>query len=149
MLSQSEVGAIEVMSRDKRHVAAAVVAVVALFVFGTTFAGAAKGGQKKDAKQTETTRLTITVTGGDEKKPVADASVYVKYVVDKRIKDQKIELNLKTNQEGLTHSPEIPQGKVLIQIVAPGWKTFGEYYDLQEEDQTVEIHLERPKTRWY
>ena len=89
------------------------------------------------------------MTGGDEKKPVADASVYVKYVVDKRIKDQKIELNLKTNQEGITHSPEIPQGKVLIQIVAPGWKTFGQYYDLQEEDQTVEIHLERPKTRWY
>jgi hypothetical protein len=137
------------MIRDRRHVAAAAVAVIALFLFGTTFVRAALGGQKKDAKQTEKTRLTIEVTGGDEKKPVADASVYLRYVVAKRIKDQKIELNLKTNQEGMTHSPEIPQGKVLIQIVAPGWRTFGEYYDLQEEDQTVQIHLERPTTKWY
>ena len=129
------------MIRDNRHVTAAAVAVVALFLFGTTFIGSATGGQQKDAKQKETTRLTITVTGGDEKKPVADASVYLKY--------QKIELNLKTNQEGKTHSPEIPQGKVLIQIVAPGWKTFGEYYYLQEEDQTIQIHLDRPATRWY
>ena len=129
------------MIRDKRHVAAAAVAVVVLFLFGTAFAGSATGRQKKGGKQIETTRLTITVTGGDEKKPVADASVYLKYL--------KIELNLKTNQEGITHSPDIPQGKVLIQIVAPGWKTFGEYYDLQEENQTVEIHLERPTTKWY
>jgi hypothetical protein len=139
----------KVMIRDNGHVAAAAAAAFALFLFGTMFVGSATGGQKKDAKEAETTRLTVTVTGGDEKKPVADASVYLKYAVAKRIKDQKIELNLKTNQEGITHSPEIPRGKVLIQIVAPGWKTFGQYYDLQEEDPTVEIHLERPTTKWY
>jgi len=130
-------------------VASATLAMIVLFLSGVALVRAAPGGQKKDAKQIETTRLTIEVTGGDEKKPVVDASVYLKYVVAKHIKDQKIELNLKTNQEGKAHSPEIPQGKVLIQIVAPGWKTFGEYYDLQEEDQTIEIHLDRPATKWY
>jgi hypothetical protein len=139
----------EVMTRTSKHLSAATMGVIALLLCGVTLMRAAPGSQKKDDKQTETTRLTIEVTGGDEKKPVADASVYLKYVVAKRVKDQKIELNLKTNQEGTTHSPEIPQGKVLIQIVAPGWKTFGEYYDLQEEDQTIQIHLERPATRWY
>jgi hypothetical protein len=137
-------------ARTSRQVALVVLTAIVLFLSGAVKAPAAPGGQKKDAKQAETTRLTIEVTGGDDKKPVSDASVYLKYVVIvKHGRDQKLELNLKTNQEGKAHSPEIPQGKALIQIVAPGWKTFGQYYDLQEEEQTIPIHLDRPATKWY
>ena len=100
--------------------------------FGTVALRERRRRSEAGRQAVETTRLTIEVTGGDEKKPVAEASVYVKYVVAVRqAGSKKIELNLKTNQEGVTHSPEIPQGKVLIQIVAPGWKTFGQYYDVQ------------------
>ena len=94
-------------------------------------------------KRNGTSRLRIEVTGGDNNKPVADASVYLRFP-----KDKKVELDLKTNQEGVTRSPEIPQGKILIQIVAPGWKTYGEYHDATESEQTIQIHLARP-TRWY
>jgi hypothetical protein len=127
-----------------------MVAAMALLVLWVTLAGAKASDPGQDAKREETTRLTVEVTGGPDNKPIADASVYVKYVaVAKRAKDKKIELNLKTNQEGIAHSPEIPQGKVLIQIVAPGWKTFGQYYDAQSSEQTIPIHLERPTTKWY
>jgi hypothetical protein len=91
-----------------------------------------------------TSRLRIEVTGGDTNKPVADASVYLRFPEKK-----KEELDLKTNQEGVARSPEIRQGKVLIQIVAPGWKTYGEYHDATEAEQTIQIHLVRPTTRWY
>src|SRR5690348_9521964 len=91
-----------------------------------------------------TSRLRIEVTGGDSNKPVADASVYLRVPEKKRV-----ELDLKTNQEGVARSPEIRQGKVLIQIVAPGWKTYGEYHDATEPEQTIQIHLVRPTTRWY
>lgn len=91
-----------------------------------------------------TSRLRIEVTGGDTNKPVADASVYLRFPEKK-----KDELDLKTNQEGIARSPEIRQGKVLIQIVAPGWKTYGEYHDATEAEQTIQIHLVRPPTRWY
>jgi hypothetical protein len=91
-----------------------------------------------------TSRLRIEVTGGDTNKPVADASVYLRLPEKK-----KEELDLKTNQEGVARSPEIRQGKVLIQIVAPGWKTYGEYHDATEAEQTIQIHLVRPTTRWY
>src|SRR4029077_16513925 len=60
-------------------------------------------------KRNATSRLRIEVTGGDANKPVADASVYLRIV-----KDKKSEMDLKTNQEGIARSPEIPQGKVLI-----------------------------------
>ena len=91
-----------------------------------------------------TSRLRIEVTGGDTNKPVADASVYLRFP-EKR----KEELDLKTNQEGVARSPEIRQGKVLIQIVAPGWKTYGEYHDATEAEQIIQIHLVRPTTHWY
>jgi hypothetical protein len=95
-------------------------------------------------KHAGTSRLRIEVTGGDTNKPVADASVYLRFPEKK-----KEELDLKTNQEGVARSPEIRQGKVLIQIVAPGWKTYGEYHDIREAEQTIQIHLVRPTTRWY
>jgi hypothetical protein len=75
---------------------------------------------------------------------VDNASVYLRFP-----KEKKVELDLKTNQEGVARSPEIPQGKVLIQIVAPGWKTYGEYHDVSESEQTIQIHLVRPTTKWY
>jgi hypothetical protein len=95
-------------------------------------------------KRNGTSRLRIEVTGGDANKPVPEASVYLRFP-----KNKKVELDLKTSQEGIARSPEIPQGMVLIQIVAPGWKTYGEYHDVSESEQTIQIHLVRPTTRWY
>jgi hypothetical protein len=129
-------------------VAVAVMACIA--AFGTVARARVGGNQKSAAKPVETTKLTIEVTGGADQKPIAEASVYVKFVeVVKHGRDQNLELNLKTNQDGVTHSPDIPQGKVLIQIVAPGWKTFGQYYTTDAGEQTIQIHLERPATKWY
>jgi hypothetical protein len=95
-------------------------------------------------KRNATSRLRIELTGGDENKPVADASIYLRFPDQK-----KVELDLKTNQEGIARSPEIRQGKVLIQVVAQGWKTYGEYHDVTESEQTLQIHLVKPPIKWY
>jgi hypothetical protein len=107
---------------------------------------AAKG---KDAAPAQDSRLTIIVTGGEDKKPVDSASVYVKFVEERKLsKDKKIEMNLKTNQSGVCHVPILPPGKFLIQVIAEGWKTFGEYYDISQTEQTIHIELVRPP-KWY
>jgi len=94
-------------------------------------------------------RLTIQVTGGENNVPVENASVYVKFVRERKLaKDKRYELNVKTNREGLTHVPDAPMGKVLIQVIAEGWKTFGRWYEITEAQQTIQIHLEKP-ARWY
>lgn len=93
-------------------------------------------------------RLTVEVTGGENEKPVENASVYLKTVEQHAIKDKKTELNVKTNQMGIAHIPEAPQGRVLIQIVAEGWKTYGHWYDITDAKQIIKIHLERPP-KWY
>jgi len=94
-------------------------------------------------------RLTIVVTGGEDKKPVDSASVYIRYVEEhKHGKDKKIEMNLKTNQSGVCHVPVIPPGKFVVQVIAEGWKTYGEYYDVSQTNQTINIALVRPP-KWY
>ena len=94
-------------------------------------------------------RLTIVITGGEDKKPIDSASVYVRFVEEhKHGKDKKIEMNLKTNQSGVCHVPVIPPGKFLVQVIAEGWKTYGEYYDINQTEQTINITLARPP-KWY
>jgi hypothetical protein len=103
----------------------------------------------KSQRPTVGNRLTIEVTGGEKNVPVENASVYVKFVEERKIrKDKKYELNVKTNREGITHIPDAPEGKVLIQIIAEGWKTFGRWYEITGPQQTIQIHLEKPP-RWY
>jgi len=111
-------------------------------------------GQEKDSNAkadsaAKDVRLTIVVTGGEDKKPIDSASVYVRYVEEhKHGRDKKIEMNLKTNQSGVCHVPVIPPGKFLVQVIADGWKTYGEYYDINQTEQTINIMLARPP-KWY
>ena len=105
--------------------------------------------QAKADSDAKDVRLTIVVTGGEDKKPIDSASVYVRYVEEhKHGKDKKIEMNLKTNQSGVCHVPVIPPGKFVIQVIADGWKTYGEYYDISQTEQTINITLVRPP-KWY
>lgn len=119
------------------------LAALALFSFTYT---SARPADNKQAKS----RLRIEVTGGDNSKPIVEASVYIKFGKDPKSEKGKLtELNIKTNQEGIAQSPEVPQGKILIQIIAPGWKTYGEWHDITQEEQNIQIHLVRPSTKWY
>ena len=93
-------------------------------------------------------RLTIEITGGDADKPVENASVHLKTQQDRLIKDKKSEVNVKTNMQGIAHVPEPPLGRVLIQVVAEGWKPYGHWYDITDSKQVVKIHLDRPP-KWY
>jgi len=39
-------------------------------------------------------------------------------------------------------------GRVLVQVVAEGWKTYGRWLDITDPKQTIKVHLERPP-KWY
>ena len=86
---------------------------------------------KQEQPPASANKLTIEVTGGDENKPIENASVYVK-----------------TNMKGVAHVPDAPTGRLLIQVVADGWKTYGHWYDVTDLKQAIKIHLERPP-KWY
>jgi molecular chaperone DnaK (HSP70) len=95
------------------------------------------------------TRITIEVTGGEKNIPVENASVYVKFVEEHAIKkDMKLEMNVKTSRDGIAHVPNAPMGRVLVQVVAEGWKTYGHWLDITDPKQTIKVHLEKPP-KWY
>jgi hypothetical protein len=103
---------------------------------------------KKSEAPSPLNRLTIEITGGDTNRPVENASVYVKTLEQHLIKDKKFEVSVKTNQSGKAHVPDAPSGRVEIQVVADGWKTYGHWYDITDAKQVIKIHLERPP-KWY
>lgn len=93
--------------------------------------------------------IHIEVTGGEKEKPVESASVYIRYYEPRKIKaDKLIEMNVKTSAEGNVRVTLVPKGRILIQVVAEGWKTFGRWFDLTEDGQVFKIHLDRPH-KWY
>ena len=97
----------------------------------------------------QTARITIEVSGGEKSTPIENASIYIKYVEERKIKSNKtVELNVKTNRDGAAHVPDAPLGRALVQVVADGWKTYGRWYDVTDAKQTIKIHLDRPP-KWY
>src|SRR5215510_9560524 len=88
------------------------------------------------------TKLTIEVKseGG---RPVERAAVVVRFVegrsyikLGKKIRTQ---FELRTNQDGVASIPSIPQGKILVQVIAKGFQTFGQTFEVNEEEKTLEI----------
>ena len=112
------------------------------------------GGQEQTPPANKTTldqiaRITIEVSGGEKSVPIENASVYIKYVEERKVKSNKtVELNVKTNRDGTAHVPDAPMGRALVQVVADGWKTYGRWYDVTDAKQTIKIHLDRPP-KWY
>src|SRR5437867_11798708 len=95
------------------------------------------------------TRITIEVTGGEKSIPVENASAYVKCMEPRSLrKDKKPEMKVKTSRDGIAHVPNAPMGRVLVQVVAEGWKTYGHWMDITDPKQTIKVHLERPP-KWY
>jgi hypothetical protein len=105
--------------------------------------------QDKKSSDPSNTRLKILVTNSDDK-PVGNASVYVRFNVAGGFlhKDKLADLSFKTNSDGSVKVPEVPQGKILIQVIAKGLHTYGKWYDIQKDQDTIEIKLE-PAPHWY
>jgi hypothetical protein len=82
--------------------------------------------------------------------PVTNASVYVRFneAGGTFHHDKLAEMNFKTNQDGSVKVPPVPQGKIQIQVIATGWHTFGQWFDINQDAQTVTVKLEEPP-HWY
>jgi hypothetical protein len=97
------------------------------------------------------TRLKIVVTT-QSGKPVDRAGVVVKFLEGHNLlklgKGTPTTYELRTNQEGEIKVPEIPQGKIRIQVIAKGYQTFGQVFDITDEEKTVPIKLNPPQQQY-
>jgi|SRR5579884_1124126 len=97
------------------------------------------------------TTLTIHVTN-DEGKPVDSAGVVVRFVkghsVVKLGKSIRKEWEMRTNQEGRVTIPPVPQGTILIQVIAKNYQTFGQQFDIDDPQKTIDIKLNPPQPQY-
>jgi hypothetical protein len=121
---------------------------------GSTNSPATSAPKRSDAQDSrasdpDTTRLKIVVTNSDDK-PAGNASVYLRFNESGGFlhKDKLAEMSFKTNEDGSVKVPNVPIGKVLIQVVGKGLHTYGKWYDISKDQDTIEIKLERV-THWY
>jgi hypothetical protein len=94
-----------------------------------------------------TCKISVTVVKAKDGKPVEDAAV-VFHPIDKDGKDQG-NLELKTNEDGKAVINVIPVGDtVRVQVVATGYQTYGESYQLPNDSKDITIKLNRPARQY-
>jgi hypothetical protein len=55
---------------------------------------------------------------------------------------------MRTNSEGWVKIPPIPQGDILVQVIARNYQTFGETFEVTEEERTIQVKLNPPQKQF-
>ena len=80
-------------------------------------------------------------------KPIRNASV-VLHLVNAKGQQEKGGYQLKTSTEGTTSFDSAPYGKLRVQVIATGFQTFGEDFEINQPEQEIVIHMNRPKEQY-
>jgi hypothetical protein len=97
----------------------------------------------------DTTTLTIHVTNLAGK-PVGNASVIVRFVEGALVKLNKShkEWELRTSEEGIAKIPPLPQGKILVQVIAKNYQTYGGNFDVEVDQKVIDVVLNPPQKQY-
>ncbi len=115
-----------------------IVAILA-FAAAMVVLGVAAGQKYSDLK--------FSVVRNSDGKPIRNASV-VLHQVDKEGQQSKGGLQLKTDENGNAGFNSVPYGKLRIQVIAPGYQTFGNDFDIDEPTQQIVVKLRRPQEQY-
>lgn len=121
-----------------------------IFVTGVVLAtlaiaGVALGQQDKDDEPTSW--MYFQVVKDDNGKPVRNAAV-IMHEVNEKGKQGRGGMELKTDAEGKANFDGIPYGKLRVQVLAVGFQTFGEDYDITKAKTEITIKLKRPQGQY-
>ena len=121
----------------RRKFQIAVALVILLSVNGTVAICA------QDDEEGPMSDLRFVVLKDSNGKPVRNAAV-VLHPITKKGKQSKGGLELKTDNEGRANIDGIPYGLLRVQVLAPGFQTFGEDYAIKAPEIEITVKLKRP-----
>ena len=93
--------------------------------------------------QDDTALLNFQVLRDYNGKPIRNASV-VMHPVEKNGKQGKGGLQIKTDADGKASFDGAPYGKLRVQVLAPGFQTFGADYDIDKPTLEITVKMKRP-----
>jgi hypothetical protein len=97
---------------------------------------------KKPSDKPPTSSVNMTVVRDANGKPVKNAEV-VLHMVEKG-KQKQEGLELKTHDDGKAEASGIPYGTWRIQVIAPGFKTYGQDFEVNQPTHEITIKLMKP-----
>ncbi len=92
--------------------------------------------------------LNFMVVRAKSGKPIAYAAVILHPLDDQGRQEKNSGLQLKTDSEGKAEFRGAPYGKLRVQVIAPGYQTFGEDYDIDQPTKEISIEMERPQKQY-
>lgn len=99
-----------------------------------------------------TTTIQVRVT--DQRgKAVERAAVILDFLsthrqVFKLGRREPIHWEVRTNMEGVARFPSIPQGTIRVQVIAKDYQTFGNKFDVDDPQKTIDIKLNPPQKQY-
>jgi hypothetical protein len=117
-----------------------LVGATALLMFASTSSAWAQ----KDKDNEPTSFLYFTVVKDDNGKPVRNAAIIL-HPVNEGGRQERGGLELKSDPEGKANLDGIPLGKLRVQVLAHGFQTYGEDFDVQNPKTEITIKLKRPQ----
>jgi Carboxypeptidase regulatory-like domain len=100
-------------------------------------------GKKPSTSDQKTASVNLTVIRDSNGKAVKNAEV-VLHMVDLHGKQKQEGMELKTHEDGKAEASGIPYGKVRIQVIAPGFRTYGQDFDVNQPSLELTIKLQKP-----
>ena len=116
-----------------------------LLLCGTLALAKDKKKQKQD--DDPSANLKFVVLKDATEKPVRNASV-VLHEVDRHGNQGRGGYELKTDPEGRTSFDGVPYGKLRVQVLAPGYQTFGQDYEINQPEHEIVIKLKPPQGQY-
>lgn len=93
-------------------------------------------------------KIMVTTQSG---RPVDRASVVVRYggrSIVKLGKMVRTSWEMRSGQDGVAEIPEMPKGKIQVQVIAKGYQTFGDTFEVTEDERTIAIKLNPPQPQY-
>lgn len=118
---------------------------VLAFLILTTLAFA--GDKDKDKNKDQVASVTIKVVKAFNGKPMRFAAVVLHAVNDKGHQEEG-GLNLKTDLEGVTSYDGVPYGKIRVQVIVPGFQTYGQDFEIDQPKKEIVVKLQSPQKQY-
>ncbi len=102
---------------------------------------------QKDKEQEPTSVVNFLVIKDDNGKPVRNAAV-IMHAVNSKGKQERGDMELKTDPDGKANFDGIPYGMLRVQVLAQGYQTYGEDFDVEKPKMDFMIKLKRPQGQY-
>lgn len=123
-----------------------VVLVAALLIPAVMFGQEWNRGRKYKPPP-PVSNITVTVVKAFDGKPLENASV-VFHPLDKKGRDEG-GMELKTDENGKANLDLIPiNSTLLLQVLAPGYQTFGNIYEIKKAKREITVKLRLPAQQY-